>query len=37
MTSAGYGFDRPIAPNDTEENMQRNRRTDVYIKKGGTP
>jgi outer membrane protein OmpA-like peptidoglycan-associated protein len=35
MTSAGYGFDRPVAPNDTEENMQRNRRTDVYIKKGG--
>lgn len=35
VTAAGYGFDRPIAPNDTEENMQRNRRTDVYIKKGG--
>ena len=34
MTSAGYGFDRPLAPNDTEENMQRNRRTDIYIKKG---
>ena len=37
VTAAGYGFDRPIAPNDTEENMQRNRRTDVYIKKGDTP
>lgn len=35
MTSVGYGFDRPVAPNDTEENMQRNRRTDIYIKKGG--
>lgn len=35
VTAAGYGFDRPIAPNDTEENMQRNRRTDIYIKKGG--
>jgi outer membrane protein OmpA-like peptidoglycan-associated protein len=35
VTSAGYGFDRPVAPNDTEENMQKNRRTDIYIKKGG--
>ncbi|HAL92755.1 MAG TPA: hypothetical protein DCM68_07005, partial [Verrucomicrobia bacterium] len=35
MTAAGYGFDRPIAPNDTEENMQRNRRTDIYIRKSG--
>ena len=35
VTSVGYGFDRPVAPNDTEENMQRNRRTDIYIKKGG--
>lgn len=30
----GYGFDRPIAPNDTEENMQRNRRTEIYIRSG---
>lgn len=37
VTAVGYGFDRPIAPNDTEENMQRNRRTDIYIKKSGTP
>ena len=35
ITAVGYGFDRPIAPNDTEENMQKNRRTDIYIKKGG--
>ncbi len=35
VTSVGYGFDRPVAPNDTEENMQHNRRTDIYIKKGG--
>jgi outer membrane protein OmpA-like peptidoglycan-associated protein len=35
VTSVGYGFDRPVAPNDTEENMQRNRRTDIYIRPGG--
>ena len=35
LTVVGYGFDRPVAPNDTEENMQRNRRTDIYIRKGG--
>ncbi|HMP89433.1 MAG TPA: OmpA family protein [Kiritimatiellia bacterium] len=34
LTSVGYGFDRPIAPNDTEENMQRNRRTEIYIRRG---
>ena len=34
LTSKGYGFDRPIAPNDTEANMQKNRRTEVYIRKG---
>lgn len=34
VTAAGYGFDRPIFPNDTEEHMQHNRRTDVYIRKG---
>jgi len=34
MTHKGYGFDRPIAPNDTEENMQKNRRTDIYIRPG---
>ena len=35
VTAVGFGFDRPLAPNDNEENMQRNRRTDIYIKKGG--
>lgn len=35
VKAVGFGFDRPVAPNDTEENMQKNRRTDVYIKKGG--
>ena len=34
LTSKGYGFDRPVAPNDTEVNMQKNRRTEVYIRKG---
>ena len=34
LTAKGYGFDRPIAPNDTEANMQKNRRTDIYIRKG---
>ncbi|MCX6995574.1 MAG: OmpA family protein [Kiritimatiellaeota bacterium] len=31
----GFGFTRPVAPNDSEENMQKNRRTEVYIRKGG--
>jgi OOP family OmpA-OmpF porin len=35
MTAHGYGFDRPLAPNDTEANMQRNRRTEIYIRKDG--
>ena len=35
VTAVGYGFDRPVAPNDTEANMQRNRRTDIYIRPGG--
>lgn len=34
MTFHGYGFDRPVAPNDTEPNMQKNRRTEIYIRKG---
>lgn len=34
LTSKGYGFERPLAPNDTEANMQKNRRTEVYIRKG---
>lgn len=35
VTAVGYGFDRPVMPNDSEENMQHNRRTDVYIRKSG--
>ncbi|MGA0367939.1 MAG: OmpA family protein [Kiritimatiellia bacterium] len=31
ITAKGYGFDRPIAPNDTEENMQKNRRVEIVI------
>ncbi|MDZ4199482.1 MAG: OmpA family protein, partial [Kiritimatiellia bacterium] len=34
LTAHGYGFDRPVAPNDTEENMQHNRRTEIYIRPG---
>ena len=32
LTVKGYGFDRPLAPNDTEANMQKNRRVEVYIR-----
>lgn len=35
LTAVGYGFDRPIAPNDTEANMQKNRRVEVYIRRSG--
>ncbi len=35
LTYKGYGFERPVAPNDTEENMARNRRTEVYIRPSG--
>ena len=35
VTAKGFGYDRPVAPNDNEENMQRNRRTDIFILKGG--
>jgi outer membrane protein OmpA-like peptidoglycan-associated protein/tetratricopeptide (TPR) repeat protein len=31
LTSKGYGFDQPIAPNDSEENMQLNRRVEFKI------
>jgi OOP family OmpA-OmpF porin len=31
LTAKGHGFDMPRAPNDTEENMQRNRRVEIYI------
>ena len=32
MNFAGYGFDRPMAPNETEEGRQLNRRTEFEIK-----
>jgi outer membrane protein OmpA-like peptidoglycan-associated protein len=35
LTYKGYGFDRPVAPNDTEANMQKNRRTEIYIRPSG--
>jgi OOP family OmpA-OmpF porin len=35
LEAKGYGFDRPVAPNDTEENMQKNRRTEIYIRPSG--
>lgn len=35
VSAVGFGYDRPIVPNDSEENMQHNRRTDIYIRKGG--
>lgn len=35
LTSVGYGFSRPVAPNDTEVNMQKNRRTEIYIRPSG--
>lgn len=36
LSAVGYGFDRPVAPNDTEENMQKNRRTEIYIRSGSS-
>ena len=33
MTTAGYGQDRPIASNDTEEGKARNRRTELVVLK----
>jgi OOP family OmpA-OmpF porin len=35
LSHIGYGFDRPVAPNDTEANMQKNRRTEIYIRPSG--
>lgn len=32
LSYEGFGFSRPVAPNDTEENMQKNRRTEIYIR-----
>ena len=31
ISSSGYSFYRPIAPNDTDENKQKNRRVDIVI------
>jgi len=31
LRSEGYGNSRPIAPNDTEENMRKNRRVEIII------
>jgi OOP family OmpA-OmpF porin len=33
ISAKGYGFDVPLVPNTTEENMQRNRRVEIYIKR----
>ena len=35
LTQKGFSFDKPVAPNTTEENMQKNRRVEVYIKPSG--
>jgi len=35
IQAKGYGFDVPLVPNTTEENMQRNRRVEIYIKRNG--
>ncbi|TAN37218.1 MAG: OmpA family protein [Verrucomicrobia bacterium] len=35
LTQKGYSFDKPVAPNTTEDNMQKNRRVEVYIKPSG--
>jgi OmpA-OmpF porin, OOP family len=31
MTGKGYGDTQPVAPNDTEENRQKNRRVEFKI------
>ncbi len=35
LTAVGYGFTRPLVPNDSEANMQKNRRTEIYIRPSG--
>jgi OOP family OmpA-OmpF porin len=36
LTQKGWSFDKPVVENTTEENMQKNRRVEVYIKPTGT-
>ena len=36
LSQKGWSFDKPVAPNTTEENMQKNRRVEVFIKPSGT-
>ena len=36
LSQKGWGFDKPVLPNTTEANMQKNRRVEVYIKPSGT-
>jgi len=36
LTQKGWSFDKPVVPNTSEENMQKNRRVEVYIKPTGT-
>ncbi len=36
LSQKGWGFDKPVVPNTTEPNMQKNRRVEVYIKPSGT-
>jgi outer membrane protein OmpA-like peptidoglycan-associated protein len=33
LETIGYGFDRPVAPNDTPENMAKNRRIEFVIRR----
>ncbi|MBM3624635.1 MAG: flagellar motor protein MotB, partial [Alphaproteobacteria bacterium] len=32
VTAVGYGGDRPIASNDSDENRARNRRIEIVVK-----
>lgn len=37
LNSLGYGFNRPVAPNDPVLGNKKNRRVEVYIRRGGVP